>query len=82
MPSVALLTTQTNAVAGGAVCPVHRSKLIVGVHCACPVVAAKVSCTALLKSLSVAMPLTPVRRGEVPPVAMLPVPGNATTPDG
>ena len=81
-PFAALLTTHTNAVGGGAFWPVQRSKLIVGVTVAAEVVDANVTCTALLKSLSVVMPLTPERRGGVPPVATLPVPGSATTPLG
>lgn len=81
-PLAALFMTHVNDAGGGALWPVQRSKLIVGDHVACPAVAAKVTCTALLKSLSVAMPLTPVRRGVVPPVATFPVPGSATTPEG
>src|SRR5712671_3577315 len=80
--SDAVLVTQVNGAAVGAVAPVQRSKLIVGVSCAWPGLITKVSCTALLKSFKVGRPLTPVRRAGVPPVGTLPVPGNATTPDG
>jgi len=72
----ALLVTHTNAVAEGAVWPVQRSKLMTGSHVGCPGLATKLSCTALLKSLSNA-PARPVTR----PVT-LPCPGNATTPEG
>jgi hypothetical protein len=75
----ALFTTHLKFEGGGAVAPVHRSKLIAGLTSVNPGVATKASCTALLKSFSDGTAAMPETR---PEVGTLPVPGSATTPDG
>lgn len=79
VPSLsARVVVQWNAVVGGAVAFLQRSKLMVGVNSDRAGFATKLSCTALLKSFRIGKPPEiPVTRCGTDPV-----PGSATVPTG